>query len=291
MENNHGREKWLSKLFRILNSAFCFASAYLFIHYLHWVIVALMGTRYRLNAFLYFHGVKFLMNGNRWDREMVVLTYAVAPLVAMVIGLLAVFLFSKTKKFKTILNVFLLWLYVAGVGFFLSQAIISSIGVSSTTPPFYNDWAVVFAWVGIPAVIVYALNIPFVIVMLYFGANAARPFMLLAYTYTKFIKLDRRRKYFAEVAILPFILGALIVLCVGFPTSPTAFAENFIIHGVYLLVIGIMLIAAWIALSYINVQREDLLRYKTLQEMNVFALFTLVILIVFIKLTWGGIYV
>ena len=179
MDNNHGREKWLSKLFRILNSAFCFASVYLALHYLHWVIVAVSGTAFDLNAFLYYHGVKFLMNGHPWDREMVVLTYVGAPIIMLALGLFAMATYSRTKYLASIANVFLLWIYVIGVGFFLSQAAISSVGVNAQLSAFYIDWAPVFVWLNVPAIAVYALNIPFVLLMFHFGANTSMPFMCL----------------------------------------------------------------------------------------------------------------
>lgn len=291
MDNNHGREKWLSKLFRILNSAFCFASVYLALHYLHWVIVALSGTAFDLNAFLYYHGVKFLMNGHPWDRQIVVLTYIGAPIVLLVIGLLAVAIYSRTKHFASIANVFLLWTYVVGVGFFLSQAALSSVGVNAVESAFYIDWAVVFAWLNVPAVAVYALNIPFVFLIFYFGANTSMPFMRLAYSSTKINKVERRQKYFAETVLLPFIIGALMVLAVGFPLGVTAFRENFIIHGAYLFVIAAMLVVGWVALAYLNINRDDLVRYKNLQTLSVFALFAVILIAVFIKATWAGIYV
>ena len=291
MDNNHGREKWLSKLFRILNSAFCFASVYLALHYLHWVIVAVSGTAFDLNAFLYYHGVKFLMNGHPWDKEMVVLTYVGAPIIMLALGLFAMATYSRTKYLASIANVFLLWTYVIGVGFFLSQAAISSVGVNAQLSAFYIDWAPVFVWLNVPAIAVYALNIPFVFLMFYFGANTSMPFMRLAYSSTKINKVERRQKYFAETVILPFIIGALLVLAVGFPMGVTAFRENFIVHGIYLLVIAAMLVVGWVSLAYLNINRDDLVRYKNLQVLSLGAVVAAVLAAVFIKVTWAGIYV
>lgn len=258
---------------------------------MHWIVVAVTGTSFDLNAFLYFHGVKFLLNGHKWDSHIVILTYITGPLFALTAGLFAMALFSRLKYVKSLINLFLLWLFIVGVSLFLAQGIIVSIGITEHDSPFYIDWAPVLAWMGIPPVIVYALNIPFAIMLLYVGANSARPFLLFAYTSTKINKLERRRKYFTEVAIMPFIVGALIVLAVSFPTGGTAFAENIMVHGIYLLVIAVILGVAWVALQYLNLQRDDLLKYKCLQQLDVFALFTLIILAVVIKVTWGGIYI
>lgn len=291
LDNNHGREKWLSKLFRILNSAFCFASVYLVMHYVHWVIVALSGTAFDLNAFLYYHGVKFLMNGHPWDKEMVVIIYVSAPIILFVVGLLCMALYTRLKTKKFLLNVYLLWAYVVGVGFFLAQPPISSVGLNVQPSAFYIDWAAVFAWLNIPAIAVYLLNIPAIFLMFYFGANTAMPFMRLAYSSTKINKVERRQKFFAETVILPFIVGALIVLMVGFPLGPTAFRENFIVHGIYLFIIAVMLVVGWLSLAYLNITRDDIARYTNLQALNVFVIFGLVLIAVAIKITWAGIYV
>lgn len=231
------------------------------------------------------------MTGHKWDRQVVLLTYGTAPLVILVIGLLSIFVFSYTKSFKTIVNLFLLWLFVVAVGMFLSQGIVSSLGVSRPESgfPFYIDWAAVFAWLNIPPFMVYALNVPFIVLILYFGANTARPFLLFAYSYTKLNKLERRRRYFVEIAIVPFIIGGFITLLVGYPFTTTYFAEDFIVHGVYLLTIGAMLGTAYVALPYINVTREQILKYVNLQAANIFAFFGLILIVIAIKVAWNGI--
>lgn len=231
------------------------------------------------------------MTGHKWDKKVVVFTYGTAPWVILALGLVSIFIFSRLKTVKSIINVFLLWLFVASLGMFLSQGIISSIGVSRPELgfPFYIDWAAVFAWLHIPPVIVYALNIPFFILILYFGTNTARPFLLFAYSYTKVSKLDRRRKYFVEVALVPFAIGAVITLLVGYPFKTTYFAEDFIVHGVYLLVIAVMLMVAFFALQYVNIAREHVLKYKDLQSLSIFPLFVLILMIIAITVTRDGI--
>ena len=81
------------------------------------------------------------------------------------------------------------------------------------------------------------------------------------------------------------------VLAVGFPMGVTAFRENFIVHGIYLLVIATMLVVGWVSLAYLNINRDDLVRYKNLQVLSLGAVVAAVLAAVFIKVTWAGVYV
>jgi hypothetical protein len=286
-----GHEKWYDKLFRILNSAICFSSAYLLINYLHWVVVALAGKLFKFDGFIYYHGVKFILNGHRWDKLNVFIIYTAGPLFALIFGLLSIYLYSKFKRIKNIINIFFLWSFIIGVSIFLSQSVIASIGLNEYLSPYYTDFAIAFAWARIPRLLVYAINLPFAVMLLYFAVNSARPFMVFAYSYTKVNKLQRRRKYFFEVAILPFIIGSIITTIAIFPVSSTSYSLNIFVHATYLLIIAIIMFIAWYALQYIEVMKDEVIKYKNLQSLSSFGVFFFIILVIFIRLTWHGIYI
>jgi hypothetical protein len=286
----HGHEKWYSKLFRVVNSALCFAAAYLAINYLHQVILALTARIFKFDAFVYYHGVKFLLNGHRWDKQNVCIIFASAPFFVLLYGLFNLYLFSKLKRIKILLNLFFVWSFVISTSMFVSQSIIASLGYDQYLSPFYMDSSPIFAWLRFPGPLIYALNIPALIILLYFAVNTIKPFLTFAYSYTKVNKLGRRRKFFVETAIIPFIIGAVITAGVGFPLSGTFNSNNIFIHGVYLLVIALVLFVVWYALQYIEIMKDDVLKYTALQSANVFSVFSFIAIAIFIKLTWHGLY-
>lgn len=277
------REQWYSKLFRILNSGVCFSLAYIIFTYLSWFMMGIVGKVFKFDSFIYYFGIKFILNNNTWTRLKVLLVYSTAPFTFLIAGLLCLYLFDKLKNIKTLLNVFFLWGFVIGSSVFAAQGIVAALGVGEYISPYYQNFGVVYSWLRVPKVIVYGLTVPFMILLVYFAVNYAKLFLVFAYSYTKVNKLSRRRKYFVEVAIAPFFVGALI-------TSVVTFPMNIFVHGVYMLVIGLALVISWVALFYIEIMKDAVVKYKTLQTLNIVFLLFLIIVITMVVVTWKGLY-
>ncbi len=278
-----GKEQWYSKLFRMVNSAVCFSIAYIILTYLHWVAMALVGNVFKLDAFVYYFGIKFMLVNEEWTRLKVTLIYASGPIFFLLGGFFCIYFYSRLKKFPTLLNVLFLWGFVIGTSAFCAQGVIGSLGAKQYNSPFYQGFTVVYAWWRIPEAGVYFFTLPFAILLVYFAVNYSRLFLIFAYSYTKVNKLSRRRKYFVEVAIVPYIIGCLI-------TSAVTFPMNIFVHAVYLLTIGVALVVAWLALFYIEVMKDDVVKYKSLQSLSFGYIIFLGLVIGFVVLTWKGIY-
>ncbi len=245
--------------------------------------MGLVGKFFKFDSFIYYFGIKFILNNHTWTRLKVSLVYITAPFTFLIAGLLCLYFFDKLKNIKSLLNVFFLWGFVVGSVVFASQGIIAALGAGEYNSPYYQNFAVVYAWLHMPDVIVYGFAVPFMALLVYFSVNYARLFLLFAFSYTKVNKLTRRRKYFMEVAILPFFIGALI-------TSVVTFPMNIFVHGVYLMMIGLSLLIAWVALFYIEIMKDSVVKYKTLQTPNIVFLFLLIVLVTFVVVTWKGVY-
>lgn len=278
-----GKEQWYSKLFRMINSGVCFSIAYIILTYLHWVVMALVGNVFKFDAFVYYFGIKFILVNEIWTRFKVTFIYSSAPLFLLVAGLFGLYFYSRLKKFPTLLNVLFLWFFVIGSGMFCAQGVISCLGAGEYNSPYYQGFTVVYAWWRIPEAGVYLLSIPFSVLLIYFSANYGRLFLIFAYSYTKVNKLNRRRKYFIEVAMVPYLIGCLI-------TSVVTFPMNIFVHAVYLLTIGIALVLAWLTLFYIEIMKDDVVKYKSLQSLSFGYIILLGTIIGFVMLTWRGIY-
>ena len=119
--------------------------------------------------------------------------------------------------------------------------------------------------------------------MLYFSINYPKLFLRFSYSFSKVNKSSRRRVYFIETAIVPFVLGAIATTAITFPM-------NIFVHAVYLMAIGVSLMLSWIALFYLEVQQDEVLKYKVLQKFGFVMLFALALFVGFIKISWRGIF-
>jgi hypothetical protein len=278
---------------RTVNSAVCFSLAYVILTYLLWFTSGLAGRIYKFDSLVYYYGIKFILNGYGWSKMRVVVVYSVGALSILFLALLGLFLYSNLKKVKTLSNVFFLWIFVIGFSVFLSQFIIASLGIYNYNSSYYQGLAVAFAWIGLPAFLVYVFNIFVLLFVIYIGVNVARPFLVFSYSYSKVNNLAHRRKYFFEIALVPFIVGALLTWIVIFPKDASAkgiFVLLTSVHIIYFGVIAVVLGIAWLSLSYIEVSKQDLVRYNSLQMPNIFFIVLMLVSWAFIFVTLRGIY-
>jgi hypothetical protein len=286
-------EKWQSRFARTINSLACFSLAYVIITYMLWFASGLVGRLLKFDSIVYYYGVKFILNGFGWSKMKVLLAYSAGAGSALLLALLGLFLYSFLKRSKTLFNVFFLWLFVIGLSIFVSQLIIASLGIYKYNSLYYQGLAVAFAWLNLPTIFVYALGILGVLVIVYTGVNAGKPFLIFSYSYSKVNNLSRRRKYFFEIALVPYLAGSLVTWFAVFPKSLAAKSIlGFLIgtHLIYVFVIGVTLGIGWLSLPYVDVNKQDLVRYNSLQMPNIFFVTMMLVVWVFIYATFRGLY-
>ena len=282
MSGHSSSEKWHSRLSRVINSTICFSLAYIVITYLFWITMGMMGKVFRFDSFVYYYGIKYILNDRDWTKLSITFLYSSGPFFCLTFGLLCFFTFHKLKGIKVLFNVFLLWGFIIGTSIFTAQSLIASLGAGDYLSPFYQNFSVVYSWWHIPVPVVYMFNIPFLFLFALFAVNYAKPFQLLAFSYLKVNTESRRKRYYLETVMAPFILGAGITTAITFPM-------NIFVHAIYIMTIAAGLLIGWISLSYIETPRESILKYPTLQSINPFFLFLLLVLIFFVYTGWKGI--
>lgn len=289
-ESRKGHETLASKTYRVLNSTVCFMLAYLLITYLWWFAMAAVGKFFKCDAIVYFYGIKFITPVDPvhfWDKLRILLIYSAGPLFSLLFGLLCLYIYDKTKHIKTIFNLFLLWCFFVGTSLFAAQGVIASLGYNEYNSPFYLNFSVVFSWLRIPVFLVYVFNVPFLLILIFFSSNAVKPFLKFAYSYTKINKLSRRRKYFLEVAVIPFILGSLGFVFMKYYIN---IVHDMFAQLTYLTTLFIGLMLAVYALPHAEVLKDDVLKYKNLQTYPIIAPILLAVLIALIYIARQGVY-
>ena len=284
MLDTKGKEQLYDKLIRIFNSTVCFCLAYALITFGGFFSMALIGKFFKFDANIFYFGIRFMLNGHKWSRLKVSLIFSAYPVFALLLGLAMLYIFDRIKRKPALLNVFLVWCFVIGSCFFVAQGLIASFGANEFNSPFYQNFAVVFEWWFLPPPFVYAFNIFFALLLLYFSINSPKMFLSFSYSFSKVNKSSRRRQYFIETAVVPFLLGAVATTALTFPM-------NIFVHSIYLLVIGVSLLVSWIALFYLEILKDDVLKYKVLQTPGFVMAFMLALLVIFIKVYWRGIFI
>ena len=287
-------EKWQSRMARTANSAMCFSLAYVILTYMVWFASGLAGKLYKFDSLVYYYGIKFILNGHGLSKMKVAVVYSGGAIFVLFLALLGLFLYQGMKKIKTLLNLFFLWVFIIGIGIFISQIIVAAIGTNSYKSLYYQGLAVTFSWLKVPNFVIYLLNFLCVIFIFYIGVNIARPFLAFSYSFSKVNNLTRRRKYFFEIALVPFLVGTMLTCIAVFPKDLGA--KNVLVllgsmHLIYFLVIGLILGVALISLSYIELTKEELVRYNSLQMPSVVFLILMLVSWAYLYLMLRGAYI
>ncbi len=274
-------EKAESKISRILNSTFAFASAFIILMGGYYFVTALMAKLFGFDATAYYYGVKLYKNKLSWTRLNISLIYGIGTLFLLIAGLLSTYLFYKFKEKRHALLLIPLWGMVIGGSMFAAQGAIIALGEGEFNSPFYQNLSVVASWLHIPLAVCYILGIPFLLAGILFSVFYAKPFMTLAYSYSKVNNTKRKNKYFLETMALPYLLGSTLVIAFTFPL-------NMWINLVYIACIGISLITSFFVLRYQSIKMDEVLRYKNLQVVNFSLILVFALLCLFGFLTWHG---
>jgi hypothetical protein len=160
MSMGRSHEKWFERMFRVINSTVCFSLAYIFITFSSWFVMGLAGLLIRFDSFIYYYGIKYIHNDRDWTKLKVSFIFSSASLYCLGLGLFCWFLFRRLKNFKMLFNIFLVWVFIIGTTMFCSQALIAILGANKYASPFYQNWAVVYAWWHLPSIVVYFLALP-----------------------------------------------------------------------------------------------------------------------------------
>lgn len=285
-----GGETLNSKLFRILNSAVCFILSFISVNYLSWFVSAVACKIFKCDVIVYFTGLKIITPVDAdlfWNRLRVILIYGTPAVFPLLFGLFSLYIYDKTRQIKTLFNVYLLWNFFVGTMMFAAQGAIASLGVSEANSEFYRNLAVVYSWFYIPAPLAYILNVPFAILFLYFGKHAVRLFLLFAYSFVKVNKLSRRRKYFIETMVVPFVIGCIAIIALKFYSN--LIYDMFMVL-LYFITFGIGMLYGLYTLTETEIMKDEVLKYKSFQEASYLLPVLLIAVCAFVYLAREGIY-
>lgn len=280
--DHQGREHISSRVWRIMNSAISFTVVFLLFTYLFYLFTALAGKVFGFDSSLTYNGVKFNLHQIFWTRKTVLAICGMGPLVVFVLGLFCAYVYSEIKQKPLLVNLMLMWGVVIGTGMALSHIFSGVFGINDINSPFYQNFAAIYAFFSVPKALAVAAAIGAFFLLVFFAFNFAKPFMSFSFSYRKVNKLNRKLKFFLEIAIVPYILGSAFV---SFMTFPFNIYQN----TLNLLTIGVGLIMTLYSLNYVNVTMDDVNRYKLLQKMNVPGLVFFMAVFIFIYIMKRGV--
>ena len=276
-------EKTASKIQRMVNSLAAFCAAYMACMFGYYLVTAAMGKVFGFDAWVYYYGVKFLMGKHKWGKFNIFFTYGAGSFFLLLMTGLCAYIFFRVKDRILVLNLVWLWGFVIAGSMFCSQAVIACLGAEEYNSPFYQNLTVVYAWLYMPNAVVYAMAIPFMAMLVFFSVYSSKPFLSLSYSFSKVNKPKRKRKYFVETVVIPFVAGAVLMMAFAFPL-------NIYLNFVYLVMIAISLAISFFVINIQDMKVDEVLRYKNLQKVNPPLLVIAFLVFLLVWVTYNGIF-
>ncbi|MBS1622837.1 MAG: hypothetical protein JST83_02385 [Bacteroidetes bacterium] len=277
------KEKNGSKAGRLLNSAMAFVIAYTAILSLLCLSTALAGRIFGLDPQIYFYGVRFALGRHHWTTTNAFWVWSSGTIIITLVGVICSRLYIYLRGRLILVNLVLLWVAIIAYAVAAAQTLLPLLSGYDETSPFYTNLAIAFNFAGVPVWALYIICLTAFLLLVAGTAGTARSFLSFAYSFSKVNRRSRRRKYYTETVLLPFLLGAAIVFL--FFRQTYQFYNFNVQNLLYLIVIAVVLLLALLLSGMSEVSQDDVLRYKNLQQLNA-ALF--VVMMVFFMLLAVG---
>ena len=264
-----------------------FIIAYLLIMFLFSVTTGLIGKLFGFDPNISITGVKFDLGSHKWDRLSVFVVYSFGAFFTLGLGVLFYYAFSQFKSKINLANLVFLW------GAVIAFSIVAAQGLLPCLEPdeqkaCYTNLTVVFAWFSFPLFILYLLCFFFFAFLVLFSIYTSKPFLSLSYSFSKVSKTDRKRKFYFETVIIPYVVSCTLIQMYMHYTYPV---ENFrVLNLIYMVCIGISLSVSFLVININDIRSEEVLRYKNLQTVSPVLFILFILMLIFFTTTNKGFY-
>jgi MFS family permease len=285
--SSNKKEKTSSKVARIFNSAMAFVIAYMLVLFLFSIVTAFIGKIFGFDANISYSGVKFDIGRHKWDQLNIFVIWSFGTFFTILLGIIFFYLFFQFKAAVSLVNMFFLW------GTVISFSIVAAQGLLPCIEPgerlaCYTNLSVVFAWLSFPTWLLYFVCFFFLSFLVFFSIYTSKPFLSFSYSFSKVSKTNRKRKYYLETVILPYLLASAIILTYHSFTYPSV--NFYVINVVYLICVGISLAVSFMVININDMKPEEVLRYKNLQTVSPVMFIIFVLLLIFFTAANKGFY-
>lgn len=280
------KEKDISKAGRILNSAMAFVIAYTAILSLLCVSTALVGRICGFDPQIYFYGIKFVLGRHHWTTANAFGVWSSGTITIILVGVLCSRLYTYLRERLILLNLVLLWGAIICYSVAASQTLLPILSGYDEASPFYTNLAIAFNFAGVPVWLLYIVSIIAFLLLIAGTSRTARAFLSFSYSYSKVNRRSRRRKYYLETAVVPFVLGAAIVFVFFHETYGfyNFNAQNLL----YMAVIAVVLLFSLLLSGMSEISQDDVLRYKNLQQINAALFVVMMVLLILLAVGYQG---
>lgn len=196
--------------YNVVTSSIMFIMAYFFTYFLYQLATAFMAKAYHIPSVIYFFKTDFLIRSysNLWTRNNVILVSMIGPMVSLVIGFILFRVFHYFRKRPGLTKLFFLWCTLHAFNMFFGAYIA---GVITN-----KGFGLVMLWLFFQLLLNISFTFICIIMLIVIGSISSKHFLQTAY-HSSMISESNRTYFLIGQALIPYIIGNIIIFCISLP--------------------------------------------------------------------------
>ncbi len=193
------------------NSTALYILSYLFVFIVHQASKILAAVIFNYSLEFNYTEITFLVYKYSWTFDSVKIIYSAGPIICLILSIFMIVVAIKFREFDGLFKVFFLWGFVHSVNLFLGSAIAGAM--------LGEGFGHVLTWMYIPDTGKLIFTLIGLFGLAAVGFAVTKLFLLSANSYFNMQEVSDRPGFLFYQALLPFILGTVVIIAIRFPLS------------------------------------------------------------------------
>lgn len=206
------------KIKRISTSFIIFFSTFIIAHFFHQYLVDSFSSSLNYKSIITLQKVAVSPAYPAfWSVMRVLFVHGGPPFVCLLLSLVLLYILRKVQETVNLFRFFLLWLHLNLVIVFLVFLASASIGVDKYSSVFYQGYAVVGAWLGIPILLMFIISAIALGLAVAWGYVISKEFLGFSNTHS-IVQTRKGRLYMIRLLLLwPTVISIPIMFAITLP--------------------------------------------------------------------------
>jgi hypothetical protein len=208
IENKSDRNQFLKIT---LNSTALFVLAYLTLYLAGELITLYAATTFDFKIILFYYKVYYNIDSDQWTPDAVKILYSIKPLAGLVIGAVAMIIYSSIRNDLQVFKLYFLWLFIHGMVMFFGSLLMGTLLNQGF------GWVIAYLYYKDTGKMVFSIISIFALVIT--GTSIARSFLISGNSYFNYIDRDNKRFLLLSQVLSPALLGTAIISLMKIPND------------------------------------------------------------------------
>lgn len=194
-----------------VNSIALFVLSYLALYVIGELITLYAAQSFEYNTILFYYKIYFNIDSDQWTPDAVKILFSIKPLTGVVMGTVAMIIFSTLRNDNHVFKLFFLWLFVHGMVMFFGSLLMGTLLNQGF------GWVIAYLYYKDTGKMVFSIIAIFALLVT--GSAIGRSFLISGNAYFNNVTGNNRKFLLISQVILPFVIGTVIISLMKVPVD------------------------------------------------------------------------